>query len=748
MLIRVLPCSDRPPSTRPWRSCEQARPLRTAAKGPRLWPWQHRAELSDGTRQRHTAHLFLQPSRRKRSWHRVLDNVFCPTFSIRHACCLFFLLCAGGPASAELGTSLAVGRIEASGWVISQARVELHTQGLAFGGSLIAGMIQPPGNAPPLRKVNLSCGQIQLQRTLFTCTGGRLKDSTGILASVPSLTLRRNGREWAVRGQLNAVDLTTLSSLIPAVMPQAPELSAAGKLRVRIQANGRDNGDIEGSVRLETEAMALSNAESTIATDNLAAVVDLGFTLGVQRAALTLNAQLLSGYGFANPVLHDYSRFPAKLELKALWDLQRSELRLNSLRWQQPGVAVLSATGTLLPNAAEAVKDLRISLEHAQFPGLYSQLLEPLLAGTPLDELSTSGDLRGEVWVVNNQPRSGSLEISQVHLDDRERRFAVYGLDGMVNWWSASRGEKPAAEQPAAKPSSLSWEGLYLGRLPFGAARWDFYSSGSNIRSASPLHLGFFDGAIAVENFLAQGIGSPEFTLAFQAALEPVSLPLVTSALGLPSFPGKVTGRLPPVRYQDNQLQFGGALTAEAFGGKLTVEHLQVDDPLGLVPRASADVQLRALDLSQLTSVFDFGRIEGQLSADISALQLQAWLPVAFNAHLYTPANDPSPHRISQRAVNNISRVGGSGAAAALSSSFMRYFENFGYKRIGWSCVLRKGVCTMGGAGPARDNKGYYLVEGRGLPRIDVVGHAQEVSWDTLLKQLKTLSTSAPPSVR
>lgn len=617
-----------------------------------------------------------------------------------------------------------------------------------MGGTLTAARLQPPGSGAPLKDVSLTCGQTQLQRDSFTCADGKLKDSSGLLARIPSLTLQRRGEQWALQGQFDAVDLSTVGALLPAAMPQAPELSATGKLRVRIQAKGNANSRIEGSLHLETAALALSNAQSTLATDNLTASLDLGFVVGAQRAEFSLSAQLLSGYGFANPVLHDYSRFPASLKLKAHWDRQRSELILNSLRWQQPGVAVLTATGTLTPDTPNPIKDLRLTIEQAEFPGLYSQLLEPMLAGTPLDELSTAGSLRGEVHVVNNLPQNARLEISQLHLDDRERRFAVYGLDGTVDWQSGSAAAQPAENLPTGKPSLLSWDGLYLGRLPFGAARWAFYSTGSSIRSASPLRLGFFDGAIAMESFRAEGLGSPNLTLAFQAGLEPVSLPLITSALGLPSFPGKVTGQLPPVRYQNNQLNFDGALTAEAFGGKLRVEHLQVNEPLGLVPRASADVQLRALDLSQLTSVFDFGRIEGQLNADVSSLQLQAWLPVAFDAHLYTPANDPSPHRISQRAVNNISKVGGSGAAAALSSSFLRYFDNFGYKRIGWSCVLRKGVCTMGGAGPTGDNKGYYLVEGRGLPRIDVVGHAQEVSWDTLLKQLQTLSTSAPPSVR
>jgi len=67
----------------------------------------------------------------------------------------------------------------------------------------------------------------------------------------------------------------------------------------------------------------------------------------------------------------------------------------------------------------------------------------------------------------------------------------------------------------------------------------------------------------------------------------------------------------------------------------------------------------------------------------------------------------------------------------------MRFFDEFGYAEIGLSCTLRNGVCRMGGAGAA--NGGYYIVRGRGLPRIDVIGSAERVAWPVLLRQLGSL---------
>ncbi|MEZ5670845.1 MAG: hypothetical protein R3E08_00040 [Thiotrichaceae bacterium] len=44
--------------------------------------------------------------------------------------------------------------------------------------------------------------------------------------------------------------------------------------------------------------------------------------------------------------------------------------------------------------------------------------------------------------------------------------------------------------------------------------------------------------------------------------------------------------------------------------------------------------------------------------------------------------------------------------------------------------------------------KGYYIVKGRGLPRIDVIGYNEEFNWDTLLNRLKTLAKTGKPVIK
>jgi len=145
-----------------------------------------------------------------------------------------------------------------------------------------------------------------------------------------------------------------------------------------------------------------------------------------------------------------------------------------------------------------------------------------------------------------------------------------------------------------------------------------------------------------------------------------------------------------------------------------------------------------------LTRTFSFGNMQGRIDADVNDLQLQDWQPLRFDARVYSSAGK-YPKKISQKAVQNISALGGAGAAAAIQRSFLGFFENFGYDRIGWRCVLRNGVCTMGGIDEANHGT-YTLIEGGGIPAINVMGYNRTVSWGELTTRLKrvTQGNAAP----
>jgi len=129
----------------------------------------------------------------------------------------------------------------------------------------------------------------------------------------------------------------------------------------------------------------------------------------------------------------------------------------------------------------------------------------------------------------------------------------------------------------------------------------------------------------------------------------------------------------------------------------------------------------------------------------VRGLVVSDWQLEQCDARFYTTPGDGLPHRISQRAVDNIARLGG-GPATLLSTSFLRLFEEFRYRDLGLRCRLRDGVCTMSGVAPAQP--GYYLVRGAGIPRIDVKGFNRRVDFAILMRRLQAAIGSSGPVVK
>ena len=84
--------------------------------------------------------------------------------------------------------------------------------------------------------------------------------------------------------------------------------------------------------------------------------------------------------------------------------------------------------------------------------------------------------------------------------------------------------------------------------------------------------------------------------------------------------------------------------------------------------------------------------------------------------------------------------MGGEGTAAALQRTFLRFFKEFNYDKIGLSCKLRQDVCEMGGVESTAT--GYIIVKGKGIPTLNVNGFTQRISLSDLLSRIKRITDS------
>ena len=324
------------------------------------------------------------------------------------------------------------------------------------------------------------------------------------------------------------------------------------------------------------------------------------------------------------------------------------------------------------------------------------------------------------------------IDLRDVDWQDTRDRFAFQGLQGGVAW---------APERTEAR--TLNWSGLWLYGVSLGSGRLVYSVAPGRMQLVEPLVFNAFGGEIRL-NSLALALdseGEPELQLS--ARLDQLDMSQISAAMGWPSMGGSLSGDLPSARLEDGVLFLDGALSMDVFDGQIEISALSIERPFGVLPTVAAQVILRNLDLKLVTGAFSFGEIQGRLEGTIADLRLVDWEPVQFDAELRTSPK-AKPRRISQRAVNSLSSIGGGGAVAALQAGVLRVFESFGYEQIGLRCKMRNNRCSMSGVEPAKS--GYYIVKGSGLPRLDVIGHANQVDWPELVERLMAATSGRGPS--
>lgn len=511
-------------------------------------------------------------------------------------------------------------------------------------------------------------------------------------------------------------------------------------LLARVWSGKFTGGRLDGVVALDMEDggvrssgdIALTNAGFDSASGKLAGqdlnvkgrmTLDTTGKHPVISTDLTLHGgQLLLGPLYVALPQHD-----VHVSLRA--DMKPYGTSLRRLYFTDPGTMQLA--GAMIIGADGSVRNIHLSRFSASLPAAYQRYGKAWLATLGYGHLHTDGKVNGSLWMDAHGLRGFRINANDV--DIRGQRLAVKGLDGALDWQRGSN--RPA--------STLAWHSLSFYDITLGSAKTHWQSRSGVLTLLEPLRVPVLGGHLHVRQLSWNPQSDKGQHLQTSLAITGINVSRLCSALGWPKFSGTLAGAIPGLRYVGDHIELDGGLSLHVFGGYVDVTRLTLQHPFGAVPVLAGDVHLHELNLAALTSVFDFGNITGHLNGSIDDLRLVNWKPVAFKASLKTIGDGG---RISQRAVHNLTAMGGGGMASGLQGAVMKLFDSFGYSRIGLSCTLQGSVCHMKGLKPV-DN-GYLIVEGRGLPHLSVIGHQHDVSWPILVSRLKAAINSSGPVVK
>lgn len=682
---------------------------------------------------------------------------------------LVLLLTFSTPARAQQ-LELALESIQHPAFAAQQVTVQLLPSGAA---TLTVGRLHfAERTLGPLR---LYCGRLFWSAAQARCQAGQLllpaPSHDTAAAPGPGLPLEFSWQAASKRLTLNLqqAELSTLAPLLPELAAWHPR----GRVDLQAQLDER-----QIKLQANLQQVAFADESGLHAAENIAADI----TLSARRAGSGKDAwhwqgriDWPQGELFLAPLYRAGGlQLAATGRLTAQdWLIDQANLQLDdigqlsgSLHWQPVTTADAQFAGRLL--AAELQTG---ALDLAQ---LIAQFVQPFIDAQAGTQLTAAGHGRLALSMDAQGLAHVDLDLQDASLGSGQ--YALQGVQAQIPW-----------QRDAATSGRVDVQGGHLGLLELGSFTADLGMHGYGF-DLPTLAIPLLDGRLLFENIHARRVSKATETTENSAlaenkntptdglealadnmnfsdnwqwhlglALEPVSMPLLTEALGWPKMSGLVSASIPRISYVDQTLVLDGQLMVAVFDGYLAVDELRLIEPFGSLPRLQANIEARHLDLQMLTETFSFGSVTGYVDADVQKLEMAGMRPLAFNASIVSsPGNYPK--RISQRAVQNISSLGGAGAAAAIQRSFLQFFESFGYDSMGLRCRLRGGICRMAGidaplrrldrlarrlSNPGSDgslpSQGYELIRGGGIPGLNVIGYNRRVDWEELVSRLQAV---------
>jgi hypothetical protein len=410
-----------------------------------------------------------------------------------------------------------------------------------------------------------------------------------------------------------------------------------------------------------------------------------------------------------------------KLSLVGSFDDKYFRINSSTLQLADIGAANIAFTWDM---AAKKMADFRMTGKGIDLDPLYKVILKPYMEKTSFNAMTVEG--HGDIdWVQSNDEiKTFDLTLRDAQFDDANNRFSVAGLQLDLPW---KLDEK--------RDARIRFSSAKMLNVPIGAVDTPLTMNGYDF-SLPRLILPIFDGKLEIKDFQAAEKKS-EWTWKFSGGLSPLSLSNLTKAMKLPELKGNISGEIPTVEYADHDIKMSGALVIQLLDGFAIIKDVALYRALGDAPRFTADVDARNLDLALMTEAFSFGKMQGRVDLRINDMELVKWKPVKMDASLMSSPGSYNK-KISQQAVQNISSLGGAGAVAAIQRSFLRFFEQFGYEKIGLSCKLNNNICEMGGV--ESTPQGYVIVKGGGIPAITVMGYNRTAGWQEFLDRISRIA--------
>ncbi len=439
------------------------------------------------------------------------------------------------------------------------------------------------------------------------------------------------------------------------------------------------------------------------------------------RLRLKADARAAAGEALCGRFYLDFGRQPVALSARA-------EVNPGARRWQLEGLSLgiegllglkIEGRGGWEPGGGQAALDL--SLPETEIAPLFRQLVsEPFAMQAPfLETLEVGGRLSAGLGLqsdLRGWRAEGRLRWTDGRLSSADPKIGLEGVSLDLPVWCQSFAEGAGAR---ALEGRLKIAGVDLPGVGRQAVDWPLRAGPNRLEIEAATMVEFGGGTVSLGPIRLTDIARPGRLLRSEISVTSVDSGRFLRGIWPDAALGPVNGRL-ALACRGDRWDGRGRLTADVFGGRVSVLDPSLSAPFSAAPVLALDVLLEDLRLKDLTAGTAFGRIDGLLQGSIKGLEIVVGQPQRFELLLETRKKAGVPQQISVQAVNAISQIGGGETPfLGLAGGALKLLPGFGYRQIGIRSFLHNDVFTVNGT--IREGGTEYLVRRDGLAGVDVV---------------------------
>jgi hypothetical protein len=361
-----------------------------------------------------------------------------------------------------------------------------------------------------------------------------------------------------------------------------------------------------------------------------------------------------------------------------------------------------------------------------------------------LDRLAVAGELAFAARLYGHLDDLGAIGELSLKTGELRSRSEGWHVGPLTLQLPFDIGRAESKETPKDPPpvGALVIERARFGNQSLAPIRVSLSLSRNALTFHQPVRAALFGGEVIVRDLSWPDVISDPKRLSFSLETKKLELTELTEALAWPRFSGTLTGSIPEVQSTADLLKTNGGLQAELFGGRITMNRLEIENPFSSLAAIRLNADLTNIQLEQLSKTFAFGHISGILAGTIDDLVVVDRQPAQFRADLYS-VDRGGEQRISVEALDKITVLSSGQNAGALYGGLAGFFDSFRYSKLGFKAQLKNDRLTLRGVETRGDQE--YLVVGSFLPpTVNIVSHTQVIAFSELLRRLERVKSERP----